>query len=466
MSEAIPVVHAPRPLRPVPLRHPGAAAAPHITIPQDRITGPQSPQSPAAALQESVHTVPSMIVEAIPAGMAGLGEAISPSQLLASPQRLVESGNPFANSHLQPLEANGQSAVAVSAPTAAAANKTASAAVKAARSTKAGTKRRWAADEERKLSQLAAQHGFKKKDWGDKAIALGTGRTAASVEQHWSTMVRKQQAAARAADGDESQEAATDTLTGTAATMPDSGDVGPADALDDGVVLGRPAKHPRLGTHEKHPRWLVWEEDFLKSLVKDEGAKYRDWARKATKLGTGRTGCAVEQHWGFMMLQDKLEEEEALAQAGLPTGSAAAAAAAAAAPGAAVGQQSVGSGSGSAAVPVWKDDMTIEEKLSWHRMQDQLRLGRALEQQKRMAQKSEGGAIVAAKTSSLPVAQPVVDEQAVPETNAAAMMMDNRTLHALPCPQLPDLDSGTSSSAHWGATQQPTDLPITGSAHW
>ena len=83
-----------------------------------------------------------------------------------------------------------------------------------------------------------------------------------------------------------------------------------------------------------------------------------------------------------------------------------------------------------------------------------------------MAQKSMGGAIVAAKTSSLPIAQPVVDEQAVPETNAAAMMMDNRTLHALPCPQLPDLDSGTSSSAHWGATQQPTDLPITGSAHW
>ena len=368
------VVHAPRPLRPV---------TPRITLPLDRlVTGPQSPQqlSPSELLQESVaalHAVaPSMIVEAIPACIR-LGEAISPSQLMPASPRRVDA-NPFA-ALLQPLEANGLPAVAVSAsaqPTAttaaaaevkATAGLKATAGVKAARNGKAGSRPRWFADEEQKLAQLAAQHGFKKKDWGDKAVTLGTGRTAASVEQHWRIMVRKQQAAASTAGGDASEEAATDTLIEIACGNLDPAD--PVDVLDGcAVPLGPKPKRQRSRAREKKQRWLVWEEDFLTSLVKDGGTKKKDWAVKAIKLGTGRTGAAVEQHWGFMMLHDKLDEEQALAQAGLPTASAgaAAAAAAAAAPaagvpavtlGGVVGKQTAGAGSRTA-LAVWKDDMT------------------------------------------------------------------------------------------------------------
>ena len=271
-----------------------------------------------AALEESVYVT--AVVEP-DVGTEGQVQPVLPAAVLPDPIEVPANPNPVA------ADSGGK------------------------RSDRAGKKvPRWNQEEDQRLLTLVEQLGTEgKSDWASIAQQLGTGRTPTAVDQHWNILTGKRpkpsgkspSAATGAAGGaafpgfDEEEEVlivsdaaglngepvgppaealglpaeALSAVPGTGgSSVPaciDGSDLDPAavpatfdSPAAGGAAAGEPKKK-RQRSGGVSVRWSETEDATLLALVDELGSKGH-WAEIAERLGTGRTGPGVDQHWNIL----------------------------------------------------------------------------------------------------------------------------------------------------------------------
>eukprot|EP00967_Tisochrysis_lutea_P094471 scaffold137339_cov33-Tisochrysis_lutea.AAC.3 len=151
---------------------------------------------------------------------------------------------------------------------------------------------RWSEEEEVKLRTLVQEHGTK--DWAKVATELGSHRSPAGVDQHWQILSGKRRRNGKAAHTDRvivAAEAITNADAVAVAGMP------VAVTSIGAPAPAKPAKRDRR-SKGKVARWTADEEERLRGLVGD--LTDINWDEIAQKLGTGRSGAGVDQHYQIM----------------------------------------------------------------------------------------------------------------------------------------------------------------------
>mmetsp|Transcript_4560 Transcript_4560/g.9878 ORF Transcript_4560/g.9878 Transcript_4560/m.9878 type:complete len:419 (-) Transcript_4560:115-1371(-) len=154
-----------------------------------------------------------------------------------------------------------------------------------------GTVPRWTSAEEETLSALVTEHG--ERAWTTIADKLSNGRSAGAIDQHWSIMTGKRKREPKPAEPKEKKEKEEKAIV-VKPMGEEGGEIVAVEGGDD-----QPKKKRERRSLGKAQRWTQEEEVKLKEMVNELGA-HGHWTTIAERLGTGRSGGGVEQHWQIM----------------------------------------------------------------------------------------------------------------------------------------------------------------------